>query len=601
MSLVEGPLHRYVVFEGGTRPKLANCLTLSRLAAIPIILLLLESGHDIVAVQVYVVAVLTDAADGFVARNTGSATAFGARLDAVVDNIFSLAILPFLALAFPSLLRGHPIALAALFGVPVLYLGLSWLWKRQLLMYHFQSAKIGALLLFLAWPLTTLTGWTGWVVVAALVVCASRAEQVVLMARGGLDLDAPHGFVALHRERAMPQQATTGRKSIDAAPVATSRPTEISWHAPTALERGPVVSYPDPGRNAIGVPTGNCAPYRAIGALRDTLATEHVADYSLTAPVAEIGQHPAWFEPGRIVTLDPFGHMAARAFSTEISQGRSIRPSIAIAAGTLEIPEIAIALRDRRLTADGEVLLADGQAKVTKIAIEPVWYLPGIASRLAVSEARLRRTFFEFSGGAYPDLIERPDLKVFHPPIGGQSVYLFGDPASLGLRETMITCRIHDECNSSDVFGSTLCTCRPYLAFSIEEAIRQAQERGIGVVVYNRKEGRCLGEVTKYLVYNARERDPRGDRPADYFNHTEAVAGTIDLREQSLAVDVLHWLGISRVDRWISMSNLKSDAAREQGIEIVEQIALPASLVPSHAHVEIIAKTTSGYFRGQNG
>ena len=183
---------------------------------------------------------------------------------------------------------------------------------------------------------------------------------------------------------------------------------------------------------------------------------------------------------------------------------------------------------------------------------------------------------------------------------GGWSDVISGASTSAGQNAArqmrLRTCRIHDECNSSDVFGSTLCTCRPYLAFSVEEAIRQAQAGGIGVVVYNRKEGRCLGEVTKYLVYNARERDPRGDRPEDYFDHTEAIAGTRDLREQSLAVDVLHWLGICRVDRWISMSNLKSAAARAQGIEIVEQIALPEALVPSNAHVEIAAKSAAGYF-----
>jgi hypothetical protein len=29
----------------------------------------------------------------------------------------------------------------------------------------------------------------------------------------------------------------------------------------------------------------------------------------------------------------------------------------------------------------------------------------------------------------YPELITRPDLKVFLPPIGGISVYIFGNPA----------------------------------------------------------------------------------------------------------------------------------------------------------------------------
>ena len=64
--------------------------------------------------------------------------------------------------------------------------------------------------------------------------------------------------------------------------------------------------------------------------------------------------------------------------------------------------------------------------------------------------------------------------------------------------------RVHDECNGSDVFGSDICTCRPYLIFGVEEAVKEAQRGGSGVVIYFRKEGRALGEVTKYLVYNAR-------------------------------------------------------------------------------------------------
>lgn len=53
------------------------------------------------------------------------------------------------------------------------------------------------------------------------------------------------------------------------------------------------------------------------------------------------------------------------------------------------------------------------------------------------------------------------------------------------------------QCNGSDVFGSDICTCRPYLIYGIEEAVKEAQRGGSGVVIYFRKEGRALGEVTK--------------------------------------------------------------------------------------------------------
>jgi hypothetical protein len=38
-------------------------------------------------------------------------------------------------------------------------------------------------------------------------------------------------------------------------------------------------------------------------------------------------------------------------------------------------------------------------------------------------------------------------------------------------------------------------------------------------------QGRALGEVTKFLVYNARKRQEGGDRAATYFLRTECVAG----------------------------------------------------------------------------
>jgi GTP cyclohydrolase II len=176
------------------------------------------------------------------------------------------------------------------------------------------------------------------------------------------------------------------------------------------------------------------------------------------------------------------------------------------------------------------------------------------------------------------------------------TLYIFGDPAALGDGRTPLTCRVHDECNGSDVFGSDICTCRPYLTHGIEEATRQAQAGGVGLIVYNRKEGRALGEVTKFLVYNARKRQPGGDQAATYFERTECVAGVQDARFQQLMPDVIHWLGIRRIDRFVSMSNMKYDALVGGGVEIGERVPIPADLVPPDASVEMEAKKAAGYY-----
>jgi GTP cyclohydrolase II len=233
---------------------------------------------------------------------------------------------------------------------------------------------------------------------------------------------------------------------------------------------------------------------------------------------------------------------------------------------------------------------------VTKAALEPVWHLPGVAQRFGCSETDLRRALFEETGGMYPELVTRPDLEVFLPPIGGQTVYIFGDPRGLADPAVELTARVHDECNGSDVFGSDICTCRPYLTHALEECILGAQRGGVGLVAYSRKEGRALGEVTKFLVYNARKRQVGGDTADQYFARTECVAGVQDMRFQELMPDVLHWLGIRKIHRLVSMSNLKYDAITGSGIEVGERVSIPDELIPADAQVEMDAKTAAGYY-----
>src|SRR5260221_2077184 len=222
-----------------------------------------------------------------------------------------------------------------------------------------------------------------------------------------------------------------------------------------------------------------------------------------------------------------------------------------------------------------------------------------MAARFGVPEAELRRGLFEETGGMFSELVTRPDLEVFLPPIGGQTVYLFGDVNLIGKPDTVIACRVHDECNGSDVFGSDICTCRPYLVHGVEVCAQTAQQGGVGLVVYNRKEGRALGEVTKFLVYNARKRQKGGDTPSAYFKRTECIAGVQDMRFQELMPDVLHWLGITRIHRFASMSDMKCDALIRQGIAIDERVPLPDDMIPPDARVEIEAKLAAGYFAGE--
>jgi GTP cyclohydrolase II len=376
------------------------------------------------------------------------------------------------------------------------------------------------------------------------------------------------------------------------------KPTPVHWGKADPLERGPIIaSLTNPAhRNVIGTHSGSYAVYRALAVASGVLEAGHRADLTNTSPAAHIGSHPSWSDPNQIVSLDPFGALVEEAYPCFYQKGYDIRPTIAITKAHINMPELQEAIAQGRLQVDGQIMKPGGDLVVTKAAIEPVWHLPGIAKRLSVEEGELRYTLFEQTGGMFPELVTRPDLQIFLPPIGGITVYIVGNVEAIADPSRPLAVRVHDECNGSDVFGSDICTCRPYLVHGIEACVQAAQAGGTGVIIYFRKEGRALGEVTKFLVYNARKRQEGGDRADAYFARTECVAGVQDMRFQELMPDVMHWLGITRIDRFVSMSDMKYNAIVNSGIQIIQRVPIPDQLIPADARVEMEAKKAAGYY-----
>lgn len=376
-----------------------------------------------------------------------------------------------------------------------------------------------------------------------------------------------------------------------------SKRLKIHWGESDPKKRGPIVGIINPTyRNVIGTHSGSYSVYRALAVASGALQANHRADLTNTSPIVTIGPYPSWADANKIVSLDPFGAIVGEVYADLYEQGYDIRPTIAVTKAHINMPELQEAVAQGRLSIDGQILKRGGSLVVTKVAIDPVWHLPGIAKRLKVQESDLRRILFQQTGGMYPELVTRPDLNVFLPPIGGTTVYIIGDVEAITDPNRQLAVRVHDECNGSDVFGSDICTCRPYLAHGLEVCVETAQAGGAGVLMYCRKEGRALGEVTKFLVYNARKRQEGGDRADAYFNRTECVAGVPDMRFQELMPDVLHWLGITRIDRFVSMSDMKYNAIVNSGIEIIQRIEIPPELIPADAMVEIAAKQAAGYY-----
>jgi len=309
-------------------------------------------------------------------------------------------------------------------------------------------------------------------------------------------------------------------------------PIPLDWGNGDPEKRGPVLvsreSKTITRRNAIGAHGGSYSVYNALAIAAGDLPVNFKPSFENTQPIFDFPPQPAWGDKTKIVSMDPFGHDIVRHYKKHLDAGLDVRPTIAVTKATMRLAEITESIRNGHLEVDGDIVISkEGDVRVTKAAVEPVWYLPGVAERFDIDEGVLRRTLFEQCGGSFPELITRPDIKVFLPPIGGLTVYIFGSPDKVSNPDVKLALRIHDECNGSDVFQSDICTCRPYLAFGIEEAIKEAQNGGSGVVIYFRKEGRALGEVVKYLVYNARKRG--GDTADKYFTRTENIAGVRDV------------------------------------------------------------------------
>ena len=132
----------------------------------------------------------------------------------------------------------------------------------------------------------------------------------------------------------------------------------VIWGARDPAIRGPVVgTVADPAkRNAIGVHSGSYGIYRALAIAAQELKPGHRPDFTNTSPAETIGPFESWFDPKKIVSLDPWGHMVADVFADKLKAGWDIRPTIAITKAHVHMPEIRDAIAAGRLKPDNDIL-----------------------------------------------------------------------------------------------------------------------------------------------------------------------------------------------------------------------------------------------------
>lgn len=126
---------------------------------------------------------------------------------------------------------------------------------------------------------------------------------------------------------------------------------------------------------------------------------------------------------------------------------------------------------------------------------------------------------------------------------------VFGEPGSAPL------VRMHSECLTGDVFGSSRCDCGPQL----DEAVDRLG-RG-GVLLYLRQEGRGIGLYNKLDAYLLQ------DAGADTFEANRLLGRGEDERDYGVAAEMLGALGVRRI-RLLTNNPDKVLQLRRCGVEV---------------------------------
>jgi GTP cyclohydrolase II len=131
--------------------------------------------------------------------------------------------------------------------------------------------------------------------------------------------------------------------------------------------------------------------------------------------------------------------------------------------------------------------------------------------------------------------------------------------------------RVHSECLTGDVFGSSRCDCGEQLA----DSLRFLQEQGRGVLLYLRQEGRGIGLTNKISAYALQEQG------LDTVEANLALGLPEDMRDYRVAAEMLLDLGVRRA-RLLTNNPAKIQGLERYGVEVVERVPLRILPNPSN-------------------
>jgi 3,4-dihydroxy 2-butanone 4-phosphate synthase/GTP cyclohydrolase II len=178
---------------------------------------------------------------------------------------------------------------------------------------------------------------------------------------------------------------------------------------------------------------------------------------------------------------------------------------------------------------------------------------------------------------ASPDLPNRFGkwkIHAFHYELENRThvALVMGDPKP----DEPVLVRVHSECLTGDVFGSTRCDCGPQLRTAMDRIAAEGQ----GAILYLRQEGRGIGLANKLRAYELQDRQRK-----DTVDANLALGFQADHRDYGVGAQILYDLGIRRL-RLMTNNMGKYVGLKGYGLEIVERV--PLELPPEKENVEYL-------------